>query len=334
MNNFRVKTQILLLALLSTLALTEQAVHNHNRKEKVQGGEREADGAFSPRDHHHATGKDHDNAFDHEAILGSKKEAEEYDELDPEEAKRRLEVLLTKMDRDNDRAIDRKELYAWILRSFKALSKEDSDERFEDTDEDDNGFISWNEYKDDEFDFGDGEIDETDDVVKEELQLMEEDKMLFDAADANKDQKLDKDEFLAFTHPEEDPNMKPHVINQVLKEKDADNDGEISFQEYIGARGKDKDKEWLIEEKERFDTELDKNGDNSLNKEEIVAWIIPSNEDVANEEVDHLFTGADADMDDILKFEEILKNHELFVGSEATDYGDHLKNLHRFGDEL
>merc|ERR1712113_624137 len=83
-------------------------------------------------------------------------------------------------------------------------------------------------------------------------------------------------------------------------------------------------------EKERFDTELDKNGDNSLNKEEILEWIIPSNEDVAKEEVDHLFAGADADMDDVLKFEEIIKNHELFVGSEATDYGDHLKNLHRF----
>jgi len=329
MNTFRVGTQLLLLALLSSL--TEQAVHNHNRKEK--GGEREADGAFSPRDHHHGHGQDHDSQFDHEAILGSKKEAEEFDELDPEEAKRRLGVLLTKMDRDKDGSIDRKELYSWILRSFKALSREDSDERFEDTDEDEDGFVSWNEYKDDEFDFGD-EIDENDDVVQEELQLMEEDKMLFDAADANNDQRLDKDEFLAFTHPEEDPNMKPHVIDQVLKEKDLDRNGEISFQEYVGDRGKDKDKEWLIEEKERFDSELDKNGDNSLNKEEIVAWIIPSNEDVANEEVDHLFAGADADMDDVLKFEEILKNHELFVGSEATDYGDHLKNLHRFGDEL
>ena len=39
-------------------------------------------------------------------------------------------------------------------------------------------------------------------------------------------------------------------------------------------------------------------------------------------------------MDDVLKFEEIIKNHELFVGSEATDYGDHLKNLHRLEDEL
>lgn len=31
--------------------------------------EREADGAFSPRDHGHH-GENHENAFDHEAILG------------------------------------------------------------------------------------------------------------------------------------------------------------------------------------------------------------------------------------------------------------------------
>ena len=72
-----------------------------------KGGERESDGAFSPRDHHHGEGEDHNNAFDHEAILGSRKEAEEFDELEPEEAKRRLGILLTKMDRDNDEAIDR-----------------------------------------------------------------------------------------------------------------------------------------------------------------------------------------------------------------------------------
>lgn len=51
-------------------------------------------------------------------------------------------------------------------------------------------------------------------------------------------------------------------------------------------------------------------------------------------QVDHLFAGADADMDDLLKFDEILKNHELFVGSEATDYGAHLENLSKFEDEL
>ena len=38
----------------------------------------------------------------------------------------------------------------------------------------------------------------------------------------------------------------------------------------------------------RFDSELDKNGDASLNTEEILAWIIPSNEEIATDEVNNL----------------------------------------------
>ena len=60
----------------------------------LQSGERMSDGAFSPRDHKHGSGEEHDNSFDHEAILGSRKDAEEYDDLPPEEAKRRLRVSL------------------------------------------------------------------------------------------------------------------------------------------------------------------------------------------------------------------------------------------------
>jgi len=37
-------------------------------------------------------------------------------------------------------------------------------------------------------------------------------------------------EFLSFSHPEEDPAMRPHVLAQVLKEKDTDGDEELSFQ--------------------------------------------------------------------------------------------------------
>ena len=55
--------------------------------------------------------------------------------------------------------VPRKELYAWILRSFKSLSKEDSDDRFEDCDENDDGKVSWEEYKAEEYDFGEGKID-------------------------------------------------------------------------------------------------------------------------------------------------------------------------------
>lgn len=52
-------------------------------------------------------------------LTGSIKEAEEFDKLSPEESKRRLAKLLTKMDLNNDKSIDRQELHAWILRSFR-----------------------------------------------------------------------------------------------------------------------------------------------------------------------------------------------------------------------
>jgi len=314
------------------VAPTSQAAH---AARKAGHQERAEDGAFSPRDHaHHGGADEHDDHFDHEAILGSKKDAEEFDDLPPEEAKRRLRVLLTKMDRNGDENIDRNELYAWILRSFKSLSEEDSKDRFEDADEDEDSFVTWEEYKSEEYDFDEEDFDLNDPEMAEELKMVEEDKYLFNAADIDGDGKLSITEFLSFTHPEEDANMRPHVLEQVLSSKDLDGDGQLTFQEFVGERGEGKDKEWLITEKERFDEELDKNGDNVLNKEEILAWIIPSNEEIANDEVDHLFSGSDEDVDGKLSFEEVLNNHDLFVGSEATDYGDHLHNLDRFEDEL
>lgn len=56
--------------------------------------------------------------------------------------------------------------------------------------------------------------------------------------------------------------------------------------------------------------------------------------DVATDEVNHLFAAADSDQDDRLSYDEIIDNHDLFVGSEATDYGDHLQNIDKFKDEL
>ena len=56
--------------------------------------------------------------------------------------------------------------------------------------------------------------------------------------------------------------------------------------------------------------------------------------EIAEEEVEHLFASSDDDHDGLLSFEEIIDHHDVFVGSEATDYGDHLNNIHRFEDEL
>ncbi|QQP48731.1 Calumenin [Caligus rogercresseyi] len=71
-----------------------------------------------------------------------------------------------------------------------------------------------------------------------------------------------------------------------------------------------------------------------MDREEISNWIIPSKEEIAEEETEHLLAGADDDHDGVLSFEEILNHHDLFVGSEVTDYGSHLENIHKFQDEL
>ncbi|XP_019871324.2 reticulocalbin-2 isoform X2 [Aethina tumida] len=295
--------------------------------------ERAEDGAYSPRDHSHFTDSgEHHSEFDHEAILGSHKDAEEYDHLPPEEAKKRLKILLGKMDLSNDQIIDRKELKAWILRSFKLLSEEEANDRLEDADENDDGIITWQEYLSDAY--GIDKSEETLDLGHDNENLIKDDKALWKAADTNGDGNLDSNEWLAFSHPEEHPAMLPVILQQTLNDKDTDKDQYISFEEYIGDRAVEHDKEWLLIEKDKFDKELDKDGDGRLGGNEILSWVVPSNDEIAEEEVDHLFASSDDDHDDLLSFNEILEHYDIFVGSEATDYGDHLHNIHNFKDEL
>ena len=70
--------------------------------------------------------------------------------------------------------------------------------------------------------------------------------MLFESADKDKDGKLNSKEYLSFSHPEEDTEMHETVLNQILEQRDANNDGKIDFQEYMGDRGKDQSKDWLM----------------------------------------------------------------------------------------
>lgn len=282
---------------------------------------------------HHAGA--HHSEFDHEAILGSYKDAEEFDNLPADESKSRLAVLVTKMDTNSDQFVDRHELKAWILRSFKKLSEEEAEDRLEDLDEDRDDKISWEEYANDVYGMADENgqrLNSIDDG--EESKLMSDDKEMFATADGNKDGFLSQDEYVKFHSPEEYPEMFPSILKQTLRDKDLNNDGVIDFQEFVGEQGKRHDKEWLLTEKDKFDKDFDKDHDGYLNHNEILSWIVPSNEEVANDEVNHLFVATDDDHDDRLSYDEIIRHYDVFVGSEATDYGDHLQNLDEFHDEL
>lgn len=267
--------------------------------------------------------------------MGSVKEAEEFDNLPPEESKRRLRLLVKKMDTNSDEFVDRHELKAWILRSFKKLSEEEAEDRFEDLDENNDDRVSWSEYIKDVYGI------ESEDGIKsnaiddtEESKLMQDDRQMFDSADTDNDGYLSLEEHVKFHSPEEHPEMLPIILQQTLRDKDLNKDGRIDFREFIGDQGKNHDKEWLVLEKEKFDKDFDKDGDGYLNHIEILSWIVPSNEEVANEEVDHLMVASDDNHDDRLSYDEIIDKYEVFVGSEATDYGDHLQNIDELHDEL
>lgn len=151
------------------------------------------------------------------------------------------------------------------------LSAEESEDRLDDADTNEDGKVSWDEILQDTYG------SDPEDLALDD-KLIEDDKQTFEAADLNKDGYLDTEEFKAYTHPEETPRMFPLLLKQALADKDTDGDGYINFQEFIGDRAKSKDKEWVITEKDKFDYEHDKNGDGRLDSDEILSWLVPSNE--------------------------------------------------------
>lgn len=110
-----VRAIVILIGLVTSIESATTHKHSH-----PNSGERLEDGVYRSRDAgHHGDDGEHNSEFDHEAILGSVKTAEEFDQLSPDESKRRLRLLVITMDLNKDGFIDRHELKAHILRSFK-----------------------------------------------------------------------------------------------------------------------------------------------------------------------------------------------------------------------
>lgn len=163
------------------------------------------------------------------------------------------------------------------------MSEEEANDRFDEVDVDRDDIVTWREYLKEMYDIkSDGELEQMEIEVTnsglEQSKLVDDDRTLFNTADLNSDGHLNRDEFVLFTSPEEHPQMLPIILNQTLRDKDSNGDGRIDFQEFVGESARDHDREWLIAEKERFDTQFDRDQDGTLNGNEILAWVVPSNE--------------------------------------------------------
>jgi Ca2+-binding EF-hand superfamily protein len=157
-------------------------------------------------------------------------------------------------------------------------------------------------------------------------QAIERDRKRFFLADRNGDKIMTKEEYGDFLHPHDVPHMRDLVVDETMWDMDKNKDGFVDLNEFVIEIWQDQDgeePEWLKVEKQHFHTHRDKNGDERLDREEIGNWIRPVDFDPALSEAKHLLYEGDVDKDTVLSKKEILDNQSLFVGSQATDWGNY-----------
>uniref|UniRef100_A0A915BG54 Reticulocalbin-3 n=1 Tax=Parascaris univalens TaxID=6257 RepID=A0A915BG54_PARUN len=291
----------------------------------VADREHEAHGASSAkfRVDHEAKGQ-HDAHADHRAVLGSKKSADEFDDLPAEESKRRLAIIARRMDANGDGFVDANELIDWIHKSMMSLDKEETAERFTEMDVDRDGFVTWQEYLIEAFGDGEAPVEEMD---ADDKKLMDEDHHYFLAADSDQDGRLSTEEFEAFQNPEHYSHMHKTLVEMTMLEKDRNVDGKVDLKEFLGDIGENIESEWYTVEKNRFEDEYDVDKNGFLEGDEITRWLVPDMHETAKQEAEHLISSADKDGDGRLTVDEIVAEHALFVGSEATNFGERLTDM-------
>ncbi|KAM6408007.1 reticulocalbin-1 [Rhynochetos jubatus] len=274
--------------------------------------------------------------YDHEAFLG-KEEARSFDQLSPEESRERLGKIVDRIDDNKDGYLTTEELKNWIKRVQKRYIYENMAKIWKDYDLNKDDKIAWEEYKQATYGYYLANPEEFQDATDQHSfkKMLPRDERRFKAADLDGDLAATREEFTAFLHPEEFEHMKNIVVLETLEDIDKNEDGFVDQDEYIADMFANEEggpePDWVITEREQFSDFRDLNKDGKMDKEEIQHWILPQDYDHALAEARHLVYESDVDKDQKLTKEEVLDNWNMFVGSQATNYGEDLTRNH---DEL
>ncbi|TDH03504.1 hypothetical protein EPR50_G00163330 [Perca flavescens] len=296
--------------------------------------------AQEKRVHHHGdlSERPHDDAhgfqYDHEAFLG-KEEAKTFDQLTPDESKDKLAKIVERIDKDRDGYVSHAELHSWIRHRQRRYIQENVDKHWKDYDKDQDGKIAWDEYKNTTYGYYLGEeFDDVDDKATYKSMLTRDERR-FRTADRDGDRIATREEFTAFLHPEEYDYMRDVVVQETVEDIDKNGDGKINIDEYIGDMFTPEDGEsepdWVHTERKHFSEFRDTNKDGYMDAAEVANWVLPGEVDHADNEAKHLIHETDTDKDQKITKQEILANWNMFVGSQATNYGEDLTRRH---DEL
>lgn len=277
-----------------------------------------------------------DMPSDTESLLG-KDDAKTFEQLQPKEKRQRLSDLVSeKIDLDRDGFVTHDEMIHWLAfvrqRYLQAESKLHWD-KLNVTGQQ----LTWLEYKSKAYGkeegMGGGSYDD-------ELQrsMIAQDLRRFKIADEDNSAGLTLAEFVSFLHPEDFVHMRPTVMLDAMDDVDSNGDSFVDESEYIAAMWQPEqnetateEPEWVSRERLLYKTWRDLDHDGKLNRDEVQRWTAPLDRNHSVAESQHLIRQSDIDKDGKLTLVEILNKFDMFVQSEATDYGDALVGQH---DEL
>ncbi|KAG7497389.1 hypothetical protein JOB18_036698 [Solea senegalensis] len=303
------KTMLVLLMCLLLCAVHSDGKPTEKKSHVIHGV------PLSEREHN----DDENYDYDHEAFLGNE-EAETFDKLPPHESKRRLGIILEKIDVNSDDVISEEELKLWLKSNQKKLISGKVDERWSEFDSNKDGLISWSEYKKATYGYLVSPQDEED-----HKHMIFRDERRFRMADRNRDSVADKEEFTAFLYAEDYEHMRDVVVQEMMEDIDRNKDGFIDVDEYLGdissEMGREEEPDWLVADRKLFVEVRDQNKDGKMDLEETKQWIFSSDYDYAEVEAKHLVNETDTNKDGKLTRKEVLDNYQVFVGSHVTDFG-------------
>ncbi|KAH8303600.1 hypothetical protein KR018_006082 [Drosophila ironensis] len=285
----------------------------------------------------HFDGDLHNTKFDHDAFLGPQ-ESKTFDSLPPEESIRRLGIIYDRIDENKDKLVTMAELKNWLDYTQRKYIEEDTARMWKQHNPENNATISWEKYRDHLYGFVDHLSPEEADHGKSDNtygRLLKRDRRRWSHADFDLDDHLNREEFQAFLHPEDHPKMKHVITVETVEDIDTDKDGKISVDEYLGdlyspGTADEEEPEWVANEREAFSKYRDLNNDGYMDMEELGLWLGPDERDHSEAEAKHLIYEADTDHDQKLSKEEVLAKYDVFVGSQATDFGEYLTRHDEF----
>lgn len=259
----------------------------------------------------------HSSHEDHIAFLGEEL-AKDFEKLTPQESRRRLRMLVPRIDINKDGFVEEAELEIWIRHKLQKWTvHEDVDAIFRDKDMNGNDKVSWKEYMIRTFGFVEEDMHSRWERSNLEKYVIS-DKKKWRYSDQDKDGMLNRQEYEYFHHPKEHKIMLPYVAVELMDAYDKDQDGRLSLDEYLAFIDMPAFNSLNIAD---FNEKYDVDHDGFLNLKEIEEWRRPRNFNKALGEAQHLIENADMNKDGKLTAEEFVTSHEFFAGSMATEFG-------------